>query len=153
MTFGIVRQITTSTLFLFTDFCTFLAHWSNGVSLLPFLLLYFCFLMLSFYNVINFFHTGMIVQKRLQEIEIRWPYFLGFGLPLSLITALPVLSPITVGNVSASRVVIRYQLCSVPMHAHTTISHSSSVVCIFPCCYWEFIEFAVPASFQSPFHC
>ena len=48
------------------------------------------------------------MQKRLSYIELQWPYFLGFGLVLSLLTSTPLLSPFgggetvlrhTVGNI------------------------------------------------------
>ncbi|XP_019856920.1 PREDICTED: etoposide-induced protein 2.4 homolog isoform X1 [Amphimedon queenslandica] len=41
----------------------------------------------------KWFYQGITVQKRLSYIELQWPYFLGFGLVLSLITSAPLLSP------------------------------------------------------------
>ena len=33
--------------------------------------------------------SGWVVQKRLSYIECHWPYFVGFGLPLAVLTSLP----------------------------------------------------------------
>jgi len=34
-------------------------------------------------------YQGTIINQRVAYIERNWPYFLGFGLPLSVVTALP----------------------------------------------------------------
>ena len=56
--------------------------------------------------------VGILVQKRLSEVELHWPYFLGFGLPLSLLTSLPLFSPLATGGSlvrhKAGNIVIRY---------------------------------------------
>lgn len=59
---------------------------------------------------------GMVVQRRLSEVEVKWPYFLGFGLPLASLTSTPLLSPVVVGGSvvrhAAASVVIRLVHCS-----------------------------------------
>ena len=40
----------------------------------------------------------MTVQRRLSCIESHWPYFLGYGFPLAVLTSTPLLSPFAVGG-------------------------------------------------------
>ena len=37
----------------------------------------------------DFLTIGSVINQRVAYIERNWPYFLGFGLPLSVVTALP----------------------------------------------------------------
>ena len=37
----------------------------------------------------KWFSQGIELHKRLHEVETHWPYFLGFGLPLAVITSMP----------------------------------------------------------------
>ena len=37
----------------------------------------------------KWFSQGIELHKRLHEVETHWPYFLGFGLPLAVITNMP----------------------------------------------------------------
>lgn len=46
----------------------------------------------------KWFSQGVSLHKRLDYIETNWPYFLGFGLPLAVITSMPE-SPILAGCV------------------------------------------------------
>ena len=46
----------------------------------------------------KWFSQGIELHKRLHLLEINWPYFLGFGLPLAVITSMPD-SPVIAGCV------------------------------------------------------
>lgn len=37
----------------------------------------------------KWFHMGWELHKRLTYIEYNWPYFIGFGMPLAILTQLP----------------------------------------------------------------
>ena len=37
----------------------------------------------------KWFSQGLELHKRLDYVETNWPYFLGFGLPLAVITSMP----------------------------------------------------------------
>lgn len=56
--------------------------------------------------------VGIAVQKRLSIIEVNWPYFLGYGFPISLLTSTPLFSPLaTSGSIithKAGNLVLRY---------------------------------------------
>lgn len=43
-------------------------------------------------------YQGVTVQRRLSCIESHWPYFLGYGFPLAVLTSTPLLSPFAVGG-------------------------------------------------------
>ncbi|CAG0882051.1 unnamed protein product [Darwinula stevensoni] len=81
--FSVVIQ----TLFLFQSYL---------VSLLPLAyvaealyLLHLCFLYSLYAFEYKWFSLGWTLPRRLSFIEINWPYFVGFGLPLALFTSLP----------------------------------------------------------------
>ena len=37
----------------------------------------------------KWFSQGLSLHKRLAFVETNWPYFLGFGLPLAVLTSMP----------------------------------------------------------------
>jgi hypothetical protein len=54
------------------------------------------------------------VKKRLLLIEQKWPYFLGFGITLSILTSTPLLSPFAGGRVALHHTIGDVILRSVP---------------------------------------
>ncbi|XP_023337259.1 etoposide-induced protein 2.4 homolog [Eurytemora carolleeae] len=66
------------------------------ISMLPieilgsaFNLLHLCLLHSLYSFEYKWFSQGLELHKRLDFVETNWPYFLGFGLPLAVITSLP----------------------------------------------------------------
>lgn len=66
------------------------------ISLLPiqiigsaFNLLHLCLLHSLYSFEYKWFSQGLELHRRLDLVETNWPYFLGFGLPLAVITSLP----------------------------------------------------------------
>jgi len=61
-------------------------------------LVHLCLLHALYAFEYKWFSQGLELHKRLDLIETNWPYFLGFGLPLAVITSLPK-SPVVAGCV------------------------------------------------------
>jgi len=65
----------------------------------------------------KWFSQGLELHKRLESIETNWPYFIGFGLPLAMLTSLPS-SQIVAGCVFS----IAFPLFIVAGHQGTVIA-------------------------------
>ena len=52
-------------------------------------LLHNCLLHCLYSLEYKWFSQGLELHKRLDYVETNWPYFLGFGLPLAVITSMP----------------------------------------------------------------
>lgn len=85
----------------------------------------------------KWFNQGLELHKRLSYIENHWPYFLGFGLPLAIVTSLPssqivsgcffsVLFPLFIVSGNQAQVVV--QPNDVPIRIfHPTIVLSNAI--------------------------
>ncbi|OAF71615.1 hypothetical protein A3Q56_00589 [Intoshia linei] len=78
-------------------------------SLIPIYLIRFMLQLLHYallYSLYTFeykwYHLNIGIKKKLLFIHNKWPYFLGFGLPLALITSIMITSPIISGCLFSS---------------------------------------------------
>jgi etoposide-induced 2.4 mRNA len=90
--YGIIIEI------IFSIQATFVNLIPVGGSLLS--LIHFALLYSLYSFEYKWFYEGVNVKKRLLLIEQKWPYFLGFGITLSILTSTPLLSPFAGGRVA-----------------------------------------------------
>ena len=87
----------------------------------------------------KWFNQGLELHKRLTYIECHWPYFLGFGLPLAIVTSLPethvisgclfaILFPLFIVSGNQAHVVTVPEAQDISMHIfHPTIVISNAI--------------------------
>jgi len=91
----------------------------NGVSKLI-NVFHMCLLNALYCFEYKWYNQGLELHKRLSSIETHWPYFLGFGLPLAIITSYPesqvvsgcvfsILFPLFLISGNQAQVVVTYQ--------------------------------------------
>jgi etoposide-induced 2.4 mRNA len=81
---------------VYPDIDEMLCFQSTLVSMLPIVflgdvlcLVHMCMLYSLYSFEYKWFNMGWELHRRLTFIESNWPYFIGFGLPLAVLTALP----------------------------------------------------------------